>query len=476
MTDEPRYPDPKHRCLPDYFQFRRSVANAYPPVPTQTGAVMAAMANELLRNEWRTPEEIRERQLRQLRSLVGHAAQHSPYYANRLKQAGVRAEEIKSVEDYARVPILGRTDLQDHHDAIAARKLPQGIKAAGEMSTSGSSGSPVKVRATSFSALVWWACNMRANVWADCHPEGCMASIRFLDKKKAAAAHQPKGAHMPHWGGPLSQFFKTGEAYAMHIALDLENQADMLERANPHYITSYPTNLVSLGRLLRQRGVTLDRLEHIQTVSELLTAERRAEIEDLFGAVVFDTYSCVEVGYVANDCPERHGYHVHEENVLVEVVDDDGRPVKPGEVGRVLLTGLCNYGFPLLRYDVGDYAVAGARERCECGRGLMRLERIIGRQRGQLLSTDGRTLFSSPLSVAFRDAGLVRQFQVIQHERTRLEVIIVPMDGFGPAQEEVIRSAVQDYLGQGVEVSFSLVEKIPRTPGGKFLDFICRAT
>lgn len=470
-----RIHDAKRRALPADYPLQRGVTMAFPTVATTGSSLICTVVNQLLQNEWDEPKTIHDRQILQLRSLLRHTARNCEWYAERLRNAGIEPDELRSLDEYRAVPLLRRVDLQDHEADIAPSALPTGVKWSGQLSTSGSTGSPVSVRGTNTSGIIWSACNTRNNVWCNCDPLGTLASIRFLDQDKLPASHTPAGADLPHWGGTMTQCFRTGKGHAMHIAMDIDVQAAFLARTSPDYLLSYPTNLVSVGRVLRESGVRLENLKVVQTVSEVLSDERRREIEELFEAPVFDTYSCVETGYIASDCPEGHGYHVHPESVLVEVLDENDRPCSPGEVGRVVLTNLANYGFPLLRYDVGDYAVAGAVGRCACGRGLPVLEGIVGRQRGQLLTSDGRLRFSSPLSVAFRDAGLVRQFQVVQHERRRLEVTIVPKDGFGTQQEAVISAAVREYLGDDVQVDFRLVEHIPRTPGGKYLDFVCKA-
>jgi phenylacetate-CoA ligase len=100
-----------------------------------------------------------------------------------------------------------------------------------------------------------------------------------------------------------------------------------------------------------------------------------------------DMYTCQEAGYLALQCPDHPHYHVQSENVLLEVVDDQGLPCAPGEVGRVLVTSLNNFATPLIRYEIGDYAEVGAA--CSCGRGLPVLKRIMGRYRNLLTLPDG---------------------------------------------------------------------------------------
>jgi phenylacetate-CoA ligase len=436
--------------------------------------MICAMANQLLANEWRGADQIRARQLGQLRAMLQHAAHHVPLYAERIRRCGLDPACMESLDDLRRLPLLERADLQDHHDDIRARRLPRGIKLSASMATSGASGSPVRVLGTNLSGLMWAACNLRSYVWAGINPGGRLAAIRFLDAKTLSKAHSPGGAVLENWGGSSAQCFVTGPCHAMHIDQDMDRQVAFVEKADPDYLLSYPSDLALLGSSLRERDIVLKRLQVVQTVSEVLSEEVRREIEEGFGAPVFDVYSCVEVGYIASDCPSGHGYHVHQENVLVELLDERGEPCPPGQVGRVVVTALTNYGFPLIRYDVGDYAEAAEPGPCPCGRGLMRLARVVGRQRGQLLAEDGTAKFGHPISVACRDAGMIRQFQVVQHERDRIEVRIVPMDGFGEVQERTIADAIHAHLGAGMSVSFTRVAKIDRAPGGKYLDFICK--
>ena len=81
-------------------------------------------------------------------------------------------------------------------------------------------------------------------------------------------------------------------------------------------------------------------------------------IAEKLGAKLVGIYSCEEVGYVATECPVAAHYHICSEMTFVEIVDDAGLPVAPGQPGRVLVTGLYNYATPFIRYDIGDVAIA----------------------------------------------------------------------------------------------------------------------
>lgn len=465
--------DRKWRSLPEHFQLRGLPGYSFPGIPNPPIVTTYLLVNQLLGNEWRSREEIAAAQFGQLRTLLGFAAKNCPFYADRMRSCGLDPAGMRSLDDFRRLPLLTRRDIQDHSDAMRARALPAGTQNVRQLSTSGSSGSPVRVQPTTASGAVWHACCVRDYIWADLDPRGTLLSLRhFADS--SPAAQTADGIERSGWGEPMSHLFKTGHCFLMDVGRDPDKQLELLRRANPDYLLSYPSNLERLGSLLAERGGDISRLKKILAIGEVLPGHVREKIETLFGVPAWDTYSAVEVGYIAGLCPAGHGYHVHDENVLVEVLDEDGRPCGPGESGRVVLTGLVHYGKPLIRYDVGDYAAA-LDGPCPCGRGLTRLSHVVGRQRGQLVRPDGTIIFSSRLSVAIRDAGAIRQYQVIQHARDRVEVLVVPGDGFGDEQESTIAAAFEREFDAPVNVTFTRVEMIDRTPGGKYLDFICKA-
>ncbi|MEW6356645.1 MAG: hypothetical protein AB1696_09985 [Planctomycetota bacterium] len=465
--------DRKWRALPPGIELRGLPGYAFPPIP-DTGIVTTyLLVNQLLANEWRSRAQIASQQIMQLRKLLRFANEQCPFYTDRIRSCGLDAGSLNSLDDFRRMPLLTRQDLQDRYDLLRPRALPPGTWNTKELSTSGSSGSPVRVQTTSVANAVWHACCLRDYIWANVDPQARLVSLRHFSDS-FPAARTAEGGNLPSWGEPMSHLFTTGPGFVMDVGMDPEVQIAFLLRVDPDYILSYPSNLELLGRMLAERKVKLGRLRQIHTIGEVLPDHVRRNLQTIFGARVWDLYSAVEVGYIAGQCPGGHGYHVHDENVLVEVLDDDGKPCPSGQSGRVVLTGLVHYGLPLIRYDVGDYA-ALIEEPCTCGRGLSRLSCIIGRQRGQLIRPDGHIMFSSRLSVALRDVGDIRQFQVVQHERDRVEVLVAPMDGFGAEHERRIAAAFQREFGCPIHVSVTRVPRVERTPGGKYLDFICKA-
>ena len=183
-------------------------------------------------------------------------------------------------------------------------------------------------------------------------------------------------------------------------------------------------------------------------------------------------YSGQEVGYIALQCPHYEHYHVMAENMLVEVLDDQDQPCQPGQTGRVVVTTLHNFAMPLLRYEIGDYAETG--HPCPCGSGLPVLTRILGRQRNLFILPDGRRRWPAlELDPAMAASLPVSQFQVIQRTLQEVQVKLVAFQHLNDNEERFLRSQVSDWLGYEFNVTFTYVDSISRSAGGKYEDFRC---
>lgn len=206
-------------------------------------------------------------------------------------------------------------------------------------------------------------------------------------------------------------------------------------------------------------------------MGETVTPALRLSCAEVLGVPLVDHYSSQEVGYVALQCPESGQYHVMAENVLVEVLDDAGRPCAPGEVGRVVVSSLHNLATPMLRYELRDYAEQGAP--CPCGRGLPTLARILGRSRNLLRLPDGTRRWPVVGFYHYRDVAPVTQYQLIQHSVEEIEVRLVVERPLRGAEEAALTGIIHKSLGHPFRLRFSYFEgEIPRGPSGKFEEFL----
>ncbi len=441
-----------------------------PAIPQAQSATLMSIQFQLELSQWYTPDRIAALQLKQLGLLLAHARTQSPFYAKRLAGMFTAARPV-TARQMQQIQPLARRDLQQSLEEIRCRKYPDAHGPASRFQTSGSTGQPVAAYSTDITDMVWQAITLRDHLWHRRSMDGTLAAIRSFGPGKSMPPH---GSKHNGWGISTDLLYPTGRSWMLNSNCAIDIQHDWLVDRNPDYLISHPSNIVALAECFQASGGKLPNLKEVRTVGETVSDRVRDACRQVWGCEVVDFYSCREVGYLALQCPDHPEprYHVQSEHVYLEVVGEDGEPCEPGQAGKVLVTDLHNFAAPLIRYEVGDYAVLG--KSCTCGRGLPVIERIFGRVRNMLHLPDGSTKWPHFGYRAFQQAAPVLQYQVIQHRRDKLEMKLVVTEPLSAAQEEKLREILADSLGYPFTVEFSYHDELPRTPGGKFEDFVCR--
>lgn len=457
-----------------HFAFHRPPVAVGSALPERAVDRVRSLYEELERTQWLSSAEIEAQQLQKIRALLEHCRQHVPYYGRRWQESGLNPAEIQSLTDFRKLPVITREEWQQNACELTATQLPPGVCLTGSGSTSGSSGVPVEVQQTNVGSHWWWACHLRDLQWSNIDPRGDLAVIRCATGTPSPAEMRSflLGISIPRWFPDFPDLLQTGYSHGMDIRQTPERQLAWLQRISPDYLVSYPSNLDLLADLVRNAGVRFPRLRVIQTVSETLRDDERERIEAAFGVPVKSLYSCTEAGYVASPCPTGHGFHVHAEHVLVEVLNAAGQPCMPGETGSVVLTALNNFASPFIRYEIQD-EVTVASQPCPCGRGLPLLQSIQGKNRPGFHLTDGRIKPTCELASELQIIGGHRQHQIIQRTLNHVTVRISPNSGWSDGHAQRIVDVVQQYLEHRVTVDIQLVDRIAPAPSGKIDNIIC---
>ena len=438
----------------------------WPPIAVGSAAALVALVGRLDASQWDDPDDIVAGQHRQLAVVAEHAARNSPHFSRRLRRAGLAARDLTAAAALRQLPVLRRRDIQASGADLVCRDVPAGHRPVEEVRTSGSTGEPVVVKRTAVDQLFWAAMTVRDHLWHDRDVTKRFSSIRgtIFAYRQAAS-----------WGAPMDLLFTTGPSQHIPIESDVAQQARWLCEFEPETLLIYPTSLGVLAEHFAQRGLSLPGLRHIRTIGETLSPAIRSQAVDVFGVKVDDLYSSQELGVIAVQCPTSDLYHVMAESVIVEVVDAAGQPCRPGDVGSLVITALHNFATPIVRYAIGDYAEVATP--CPCGRGLPTLRRILGRERNLILMPDGTRHWPLFDAIRFRDIAGIRQYQFIQHARERIEVRLVAERAVAPDRERELRDAIQHKLGYPFSLDFTYFDdQLPRTPAGKFEQFVCHVT
>ena len=421
-------------------------------------------ADTLLRM-WRhadaDPETLRQFQLRKLRVLLAHCRTHVAAYREHWRSSKLEPADVATTRHIEALPTISKNDLRVRPvaetlvDGADVRRLVRHM-------TSGSSGKPFNIyRAPREEHLL----NLfRLRAYAE-------AGLRTFDR--IARFSQLPLDHAPRpWSGRIRQAIGIHREQRFDGLAPAQELVENLIRHRPDVIGGYPSTLRHVAaRMQEERRRLRPRL--IFCGGEVLDAVARCTIEGAFSAPLVDFYGAHEFNLLAWQCPNGNAYHVCDDNVLVEIVGEDGRAVKPGEIGEVVATALHSYTMPFVRYRTGDLAIRGA-DSCGCGQPFSALREIQGRGVDYLRLPKGRRVHPYAITVhlAEREAAWVEQHQIVQTADGRIQLNIRP--GGVPHSEDIerVRGMAHRILGSDVQFELTLVDHFPPHPSGKFQPYV----
>ncbi len=399
----------------------------------------------LRRSQYWDEETLRRYQHDALNKTLAAAAK-IPFYAERFGAA-------PRAEDYGKLPRLRRRDIDALSESVRAFHCDDrsGFSTA---KSSGSTGTPAEFLFDRSHQIGRYATRARYlfengwnparhNVWLIHH-----------------------GDYMERADAQLVKSRVVLRTRFLPASTDFARLTDQLCEIDPAHIFSYPEFLEEVLKVLEGSGRRLPSIRKVFTGSEVLDDTVREHVRKVLGVEIADSYGTTE-GFIAWECPAG-SYHVNAEHMMVEIIDDDDRPVRPGEMGRVVLTTLENHFMPLVRYEIGDYATA-SKGRCSCGRTLPTMERVIGRGINLFRLSDGGLLSPWDLVVAVRNRRELRQFQIVQDDVDRYTINYAADAPASADSQNEIRAHFTRIIGIDTRVSFERIAEVPRTPGGKYM-------
>ena len=416
--------------------------------------------NTLDESQWWSRDRLIEMQRIELTRLVGHAKANSPFYHKRL-DCLFRSNGSIDWDRWVDVPIMTRSDLSLQQPLIQTRQFVQGHAPFSLVRTSGSTGDPVEFLTTrimnDISAVSLWRGQKWAGMdWSDSMIHMAPASQRFKT-----------GDVMGTWGPFWLNDAKKGRRIFATYDLSPADRVDLMRKFNARSASFTSGMAVLFLDYIRSSQISVD-LQWVQFIGGAASEYIRRDFQALFGAKVVELYSSKEGGSMASCCPDGHGWHQNAESVLLEIVDDQGRPVAPGETGRVVITPFGNTATPLIRYDQGDLAVAGPAEICPCGRGLPRIASFSGRIRHVFRRPDGGSV--DELSIDARKQLGAGTWQIARVAEHSFEVRYKKRDwGVAPNVAAFYKSFAKDFYPEAA-VKLIEVDDFRLGPTGKHME------
>ncbi|MBN1538861.1 MAG: phenylacetate--CoA ligase [Candidatus Thermoplasmatota archaeon] len=408
-----------------------------------------------------TKEEIRALQLERIRRQVKHAYENVAFYRRKFDEAGLKPEDIRTLDDVSRIPFTVKDDLRDHY--------PYGILAVpiGTVNrlhaSSGTTGIPTVVSYTEKDLNTW------SNLMARCY--SCAGVTPDDIVQNAYGYGLFTGGLGFHMGAERLRTLVIPTATG-----NTKRQISMMKDMKSTVLCCTPSYALYLIEALKEEGVDPSELSLRIGMfgAEPWSDETRKHIEKSLGIKAQDLYGMSELygPGVAVECPQQNGLHVWSDEFYVETIDPDTEEVlPPGEKGEIVFTMLSREAMPLLRYRTKDLAVINW-DRCACGRSHPRIMRIKGRS-DDMLIVGGVNVFPSQIEdilVSIPELG--EQFQIVL-ETAKLDHLFVQVEVapefWGKADLKQLAEKVGDRLQASLTLRarIELLEPgtIPRTQG-----------
>lgn len=365
-------------------------------------------------------EQMRALQLERLKKTVRYTYDNVEHYRNKLLNAGVKPEDIRSLEDIRYIPFSTKTDMRDNYPfGLLARPLKEMVRVH---ASSGTTGKPTVVAYTKNDLEMWAECIARLAAAAGAVDED-VAQITF-------GYTLFTGAFGLHYG-----LEKLGATVIPISSGNTERQIMIMKDFGSTLLVGTPSYALYLAETAERLGVGKDQLKLRLGMfgGEGITEAMRAEIESRLGISATQNYGLSEIvgPGVSGECEHKCGQHINEDCFYPEIINPQTGEVLPiGETGELVLTTINKEGLPMLRYRTKDITYL-IEEKCACGRTTLRHASIQGRS-DDMLIIRGVNVFPSQIEevlLSVKEIG--PHYEIIVRRDNYLdtiEILVEPLD------------------------------------------------
>ena len=386
--------------------------------------------------ECASPEKLRELQDERLVKQVKHVWDNVPYYRKKMEEKGVTPDDIKGVDDLHKLPFLSKADLRDAYPyGLLAAPLKDCVRI---QSTSGTTGRRVVAFYTQHDIDLWEDCCARAIVAAGGTNED-VVQVAYGYGLFTGGAGLHGGSH------------KVGSLTLPMSSGNTDRQLQFMTDLQSTILCCTPSYAAYLAESIHERGLR-DKIKLKAGIfgAEAWSEKMRQEIQNQLGIKAYDIYGLTEISGpgVAFECSDQTGMHINEDHFIAEIIDPDTGEVLPdGTQGELVFTSITKEAFPLLRYRTRDICVL-TREKCSCGRTLVKMCKPMGRS-DDMLIVKGVNVFPSQIETVLIEQGYQANYQIIVDRVNNSDTLEVMV--------EMTQDNFSDNLGKITEMEKSLV-------------------
>ncbi len=423
-------------------------------------------------------ESYHELQGERLKAIVRHAYENVELYREKYDEVGVKPEDIKSVDDIHKLPVITKEDLvRNFPHGIVAKNIPAANYQV--VSTSGSTGMPIKIykdkgqlaktygERDSLAVAIFSLIGTPEKLLQVYTPEGEKRGLMVIIVPDRGSLEQMISQETIRLSTFVPRFFEV-----LNALDDPREHLSALERLRPDMLFTYPSVLKNMAILAQEEQIRVPQLKLLITAAEVLDSHTRKVISQTFEGELINYYGATEANIIALECTKHEGLHVQCNRVVLEILKD-GKPAPPGSPGKVVITDLRNRSTPIIRYSgLGDVAVLSDKE-CSCGNKFPLLKQIEGRVVDSLILPNKQVIHPYSLTLSLEHVPSIAKFQVIQERMDKVRVLIVPRkneleEGLFREGEQLWSMVMENFrklLGEDVHITIEQMEDIPGSLG-----------
>ncbi|WP_275983213.1 phenylacetate--CoA ligase family protein [Propionivibrio soli] len=440
------------------------VANLLFPLQEKLkGHGTVAIRRAMDESQWWPKERLDALRLQRLRDLLTKATEHVPHYRDCFRRIEFDPKAITSLKDLEHLPFLTKAVIRAEGDRMKSAVAHD----LARFNTGGSSGEPLiffigNERVSHDVAAKW-----RATRWWDVDI-GDPEIVVWGSPIELGAQDRVRGLRDALMRTELLPAFEMSDA-------NVSRFVERIRERRPKMVFGYPSAISHIASHAKKQGVRLDDLgvKVVFCTSERLYDHQREVISAAFSCPVANGYGGRDAGFIAHACPAG-GMHITAEDVIVEIIDEQGNVQPTGVAGEIVVTHLATADFPFIRYRTGDIGTL-SDEACPCGRGLPLLKDIQGRSTDFVVASDGTVMHGLSLVYILRDIPGMKAFKVIQESRELTRVLMVTEPPFTENRIADVITGFKQRLGSSVEVQVELAQSIPAEASGKFRYIVSHA-
>ncbi len=423
-----------------------------------------AYLRECETTQWRTSSALRAIQAQKLRALLQLAQSNCTWYRREFARLALNVANDDPFEILAQLPRIDKATIRQHQSEMVNAAVDGGPI---PFNTGGSTGEPLSFFVDRRRIGYDKAARILTHAWFDV---------------------QPGDREVYLWGSPLEirgqDRFKrirdrvTNELLLAAFRLNPETMSKYFRQItayDPASIFGYPSSLTRFAEFCEATGrvYRAKNLKAVFVTGEVVDERQRDILYRYFNVPIVNGYGSRDGGFIAHECPSG-SMHVMDQNIIVEILDENGQPVAESESGEIVITHLDAHALPLIRYRTGDIATKKGGQ-CACGRGLSLVGAIDGRRGDHLVGADGTLTHPLAAIYVMRELDSVKQFQIHQQRDRSINVQVVEDGSANSLNSERIISDLRRRLGP-LPVNVETVGAIPVAGSGKYRHVVSEAT